>query len=215
MDPGFQAFVRFEYGASEKGLHPGGAGWHSFPQKDAWPDWGCRRPGEPSECLWPTLPWPLPICLSVSQLSLCEQLRPSVFFFPWCSSSSQAEKETVYSASKLWAKRKNIPFLCSLLGHFLTAVFSSDTHSRKRCHDSTRGGRVGVPGKTQLYRTENVIQHTQMAERTKIILEAVQYLWNPSLHLGKQGYSHTRLATGESKPPNKSGLLFWCKIIVL
>lgn len=106
-------------------------------------------------------------------------------------------------------------FPCSLLGHFLTAVFSSDTHSRKRCHDSTRGGRVGVPGKTQLYRTENVIQHTQMAERTKIILEAVQYLWNPSLHLSKQGYSHTRLATGESKPPNKSGLLFWCKIIVL
>lgn len=25
MDPGFQAFVRFEYGASEKGLHPAGA----------------------------------------------------------------------------------------------------------------------------------------------------------------------------------------------
>lgn len=54
-----------------------------------------------------------------------------------------------------------------------------------------------------------------MAERIKINPEAVHYLWNPSLHLGKQGYIHTRLATGESKPPNKSGVLFWCKIIVL
>lgn len=164
-----------------------GGGGHSFPQKDAWPDWGCRWPGEPSVCLWHTLPWPLPICLSVSQLSLCEQLCPSVFFFPWCSSSSQAEKETVYHASKLWVKRKSIPFPCSLLGHFLTAAFSSDTHSRKICYDSTRGGRVGIPGKTQLYMTENVIQHTQMAERTKINPEAVHYLGNPSLHLGKQG----------------------------
>lgn len=75
--------------------------------------------------------------------------------------------------------------------------------------------RVGIPGKAQLYRREHIIHHTQMAERTKINPEAVHYLWNSSLHLGKQGYIHTRLATGESKPPNKSGVLFWCKIIVL
>lgn len=212
MDPGFQAFVRFEYGASEKGLHPGGAGWHLFPQKDAWPDWGCRWPGEPSECLWRTLSWPLPVSLFLS----CLYVSSSA---PLCSFSHDALPHHRLRKKQFTVHQNCEPrgrtFPCSLLGHFLTAVFSSDTHSRKRCHDSTRGGRVGIPGKTQLYRTENVIQHTQMAERTKIIQQAVQYLWNPSLHLGKQGYSHTRLATGESKPPNKSGLLFWCKIIVL
>lgn len=38
----------------------------------------------------------------------------------------------------------------------------------KGCYRLTRGGSAGILGKTRLYRTENVTQHTHTAENTKI-----------------------------------------------